>query len=88
MITVFIYFVQAIAAKILTYEIVEVTIEILKDGKHSSILQLEKEYRDWVIQMHDRYDEEINCGEDEPVHIIGPQNKKQLGITADGKFRA
>ncbi|XP_064985728.1 structural maintenance of chromosomes flexible hinge domain-containing protein GMI1 isoform X3 [Musa acuminata AAA Group] len=61
----------------------EVTIEILKDGKHSSILQLEKEYRDWVIQMHDRYDEEINCGEDEPVHIIGPQNKKQLGITAD-----
>ncbi|KAJ8479740.1 hypothetical protein OPV22_023467 [Ensete ventricosum] len=61
----------------------EVTIEILKDGKHSSTLQLEKEYRDWVIQMHDRYDEEINCGEDEPVHIIGPQNKKQLGITAD-----
>ncbi|URE42715.1 hypothetical protein MUK42_32615 [Musa troglodytarum] len=71
------------SAKILTYEIVEVTIEILKDGKHSSTLQLEKEYRDWVIQMHDRYDEEINCGEDEPVYIIGPQNKKQLGITAD-----
>ncbi|RZR84467.1 hypothetical protein BHM03_00011306 [Ensete ventricosum] len=74
---------SVIAAKILTYEIVEVTIEILKDGKHSSTLQLQKEYRDWVIQMHDRYDEEINCGEDEPVHIIGPQNKKQLGITAD-----
>ncbi|URE42721.1 hypothetical protein MUK42_32615 [Musa troglodytarum] len=75
------------SAKILTYEIVEVTIEILKDGKHSSTLQLEKEYRDWVIQMHDRYDEEINCGEDEPVYIIGPQNKKQLGITADGDAR-
>ncbi|URE42716.1 hypothetical protein MUK42_32615 [Musa troglodytarum] len=36
------------SAKILTYEIVEVTIEILKDGKHSSTLQLEKEYRDWI----------------------------------------
>ena len=35
--------------------------------------------------MHDAYDEEAECGEDEPVLVIGPCNKKKLGISADGK---
>lgn len=47
---------------------------------------MEKQYQEWVLRMHDCYDEEIVCGEDEPVLVINPSNKKQLGISADGKF--
>lgn len=64
---------------------VEATVKILKDGKPLSLLQLEKDYEDWIIQMHNAYDEEIECGEDEPVLVIGPCKKKQLGISADGR---
>ncbi|XP_026658564.2 structural maintenance of chromosomes flexible hinge domain-containing protein GMI1 isoform X2 [Phoenix dactylifera] len=61
----------------------EVIIEMQKDGKPLNLSQLEKEYQDWIIQMHDRYDEELDGGEDEPVLVINPSNKKKLGITAD-----
>jgi len=47
-------------------------------------LQLEKEYSDWIIQMHDRYDEEVDSGEDQAVFIINPGNKKALGVSSDG----
>lgn len=62
----------------------EAIIKIQKDGKPLSLSQLEKEYQDWIILMHDRYDEEMDGGEDEPVLVISPCNKKKLGITADG----
>lgn len=35
--------------------------------------------------MHDLYDEEIDSGEDQPVIVVGSLNKKQLGISSDGK---
>lgn len=47
---------------------------------------MEKQYQEWILQMHDSYDEEIDCGEDEPVLIINPSNKKRLGISSDGKL--
>jgi len=62
----------------------DVLIEIAKDGKKLSLLQLEKLYQDWLFQMHDRYDEEIDCGEDQPTFVIGPSHKKELGVSADG----
>lgn len=35
--------------------------------------------------MHDRYDEEIDCGEDQPTFVVvGPLHKKKLGVSADG----
>ncbi|KAJ4954884.1 hypothetical protein NE237_011667 [Protea cynaroides] len=58
-------------------------VEIYRGDKPLSLLQLEKEYQDWVFQMHDGYDEEINCGEDEPVLVLKPCNKKGLGISSD-----
>lgn len=35
--------------------------------------------------MHEKYDEEIECGEDQPVIVLSPSNKKGLGISSDGK---
>lgn len=61
-------------------------VEIYKDGKTLTLPQMEKQYQEWVLHMHDCYDEEIVCGEDEPVLVINPSNKKQLGISADGKL--
>ncbi|KAK3419543.1 hypothetical protein EUGRSUZ_G00110 [Eucalyptus grandis] len=33
--------------------------------------------------MHDRYDEEVDSGEDQAVFIIKPRNKKALGVSSD-----
>ena len=48
------------------------------------MLQLEREYQDWLLKMHDSYDEEIESGEDQPVLVVSPLNKKALGISSDG----
>ncbi|KAK1392217.1 Gamma-irradiation and mitomycin c induced 1 [Heracleum sosnowskyi] len=61
----------------------DVHIEIFKDGKKLSLQQVDKQYQDWIFQMHNLYDEESDCGEDEPVIIINPLKKKQLGISSD-----
>lgn len=48
---------------------------------------MEKQYQEWILEMHNIYDEESDCGEDEPIIIIlNPSNKKQLGISSDGKL--
>jgi hypothetical protein len=36
--------------------------------------------------MHERYDQEIKCGDDEPTVILSPQGKRKLGIMQDGHF--
>ena len=41
--------------------------------------QLEKEYQDWVLQMHMQYDEEVNHGEDEPVIVVSPVKREEIG---------
>lgn len=52
--------------------------------------QLEKKYQEWILHMHDHYDEEFGgeefCGADDPVVVVGPTNKKKLRITSDGKI--
>lgn len=35
--------------------------------------------------MHDNYDEEMATGNDEPTFVVGPANKKELGISSEGK---
>ncbi|KAK4350967.1 hypothetical protein RND71_030280 [Anisodus tanguticus] len=64
----------------------DVHLEISKDGKKLSLLQLEKQYQDWMFQMHDRYDEEVDCGEDQPTIVIDPSHKKELGISSEDVF--
>ncbi|KAI4307104.1 hypothetical protein L6164_030326 [Bauhinia variegata] len=60
-----------------------VDIQIYKDRKLLTPLQLEREYQNWILHMHDCYDEEADSGEDQPVYILGPANKKALGISSD-----
>ncbi|KAM7504877.1 hypothetical protein LguiB_003781 [Lonicera macranthoides] len=61
----------------------EEVVEIYRDGKLLTPLQFEKQYQEWILQMHDIYDQEIDCGEDQPLLIVGPSNKKKLGISSD-----
>ncbi|MCD7458066.1 hypothetical protein HAX54_037087 [Datura stramonium] len=61
----------------------DVLVEIYKDGEKLTLLKLEKLYQDWMFQMHDRYDKEIDCGEDQPTFVFGPSHKKELGISSD-----
>ena len=62
----------------------DVSVEISTTTKMLTPLQLEKEYHDWILQMHNRYDEEADAGEDKPVILVNPPNKKALGISNDG----
>lgn len=64
----------------------EILVEIYRDGKLLIPLQVEKQYQEWILQMHDTYDQEIDCGGDQPLLIVGPSNKKKLGISSDGKL--
>jgi hypothetical protein len=50
-----------------------------------ALSQLEKQYEEWLFQMHDRYDEVIERGEDQPLLVVSPLNKKKLAISSDGK---
>ncbi|OMO87773.1 FMN-dependent dehydrogenase [Corchorus capsularis] len=61
----------------------DVDVEIFRAGKKISLTQLERDHRDWLLQMHDSYDEEIVSGEDQPVIVVNPSNKKALGISYD-----
>ncbi|CAN4085710.1 unnamed protein product [Withania somnifera] len=54
-----------------------------KMEKKLSLMQLDKLYQDWVFQMHDRYDEEIECGEDQPTFVVSPSHKKELGVSSE-----
>ena len=37
--------------------------------------------------MHDQYDEETDRGEDQPVVIVSPANKKAIHISSDGRYK-
>uniref|UniRef100_K3YYY4 Uncharacterized protein n=1 Tax=Setaria italica TaxID=4555 RepID=K3YYY4_SETIT len=54
-----------------------------KDRKLISYNQLEKQYYDWIKEMHDKYDVEMDGGDDEPTLIINPKCKERLGISND-----
>ncbi|CAN0922576.1 Structural maintenance of chromosomes flexible hinge domain-containing protein GMI1 [Linum grandiflorum] len=61
----------------------DVQIEITQDGKKCTLSHLEKQYQEWILQMHELYDKEIESGEDDPVMVVSPANKKTLGISSD-----
>ncbi|KAL9666387.1 hypothetical protein QQ045_000717 [Rhodiola kirilowii] len=60
----------------------EVSVDISRNGKKLSISRLQKEYLEWICNMHGAYDDENECGEDQPVVVVTP-NKKQLGVSSD-----
>ncbi|XVF53392.1 hypothetical protein PTKIN_Ptkin05aG0095700 [Pterospermum kingtungense] len=61
----------------------DVDVEIYRDGRKLTFLQLEREYQDWLLRMHDSYDEEIESGEDHPVVLVSPLKNKAQGITSN-----
>lgn len=61
----------------------DVDVQIFRDNKMLTPLQLERQYQDWILQMHDCYDQDTECGEDEPVIVVSPTNKKALGISSE-----
>ncbi|XP_058724701.1 structural maintenance of chromosomes flexible hinge domain-containing protein GMI1 isoform X2 [Vicia villosa] len=61
-----------------------VSVEISTGTKMVTPAQLEKEYQEWIIKMHNQYDEEADAtAEDNPVIIVSPPNKKALGISKE-----
>ncbi|KAK2453121.1 En/Spm transposon [Trifolium repens] len=63
----------------------DVSVEITRDKKVITPLQLEKEYREWILHMHNDFDVEADAGdcEDKPVILLNPPNKKALGLSND-----
>lgn len=61
----------------------DVNINIRKDGKEITIAQLEKQYQEWVLYMHNEYDKEAEGGEDEPILVLGPSNTKKLAVSSE-----
>ncbi|XP_071686179.1 structural maintenance of chromosomes flexible hinge domain-containing protein GMI1 [Rutidosis leptorrhynchoides] len=60
-----------------------VEIDIRKDGRPLTLTQLDKQYQQWLVEMHEKYDEDIDCGADEPVFILNPSNKRKLHVSND-----
>ncbi|KAJ4850803.1 hypothetical protein Tsubulata_009795 [Turnera subulata] len=63
----------------------EVNVEITRHGKSLNLSQLQKAYQDWILEMHDKYDKEIDAGEDEAIIIpsLDSKTKKLLHISSD-----
>ncbi|KAJ9553012.1 hypothetical protein OSB04_017057 [Centaurea solstitialis] len=55
-----------------------VHVEIRRDGKPLTLSQLDKQYQEWLLDVHDKYDEEVDCGFDEAVYIVNPIKTKEL----------
>ncbi|KAL1532041.1 structural maintenance of chromosomes flexible hinge domain-containing protein GMI1-like isoform X1 [Salvia divinorum] len=55
----------------------EVQVKICRDGKTLSFTQLQTLYNDWIMEMHDCYDEETDDGLDEPMLIVGASKDKK-----------
>ncbi|WVZ76726.1 hypothetical protein U9M48_024677 [Paspalum notatum var. saurae] len=53
------------------------------DRKPLSYKKLEKQYYNWIKEMHEKYDVEMDDGDDEPTLIVNPINKERLGISND-----
>ncbi|KAJ0901669.1 putative histidine kinase/HSP90-like ATPase [Helianthus annuus] len=51
-----------------------VDIDIKRDGKSLNLTQLDKEYQLWLMEMHEKYDEEVDSRFDEPVLMTNPSS--------------
>ncbi|CAO2838616.1 unnamed protein product [Amaranthus hypochondriacus] len=58
-----------------------VKLHISRCGKELTLQRLEREYQDWILQMHSKYDDDCNLGIDEPDVIVDASNAEELGIS-------
>lgn len=61
-----------------------VKLHISRCGKELTLQRLEREYQDWILQMHSKYDDDCNLGIDEPDVIVDASNAEELGISTGG----
>ncbi|KAM6586554.1 hypothetical protein CsatA_009159 [Cannabis sativa] len=62
-----------------------IEIRVYRDGKPLKNSQLERDYQHWILQMHNKYDEEVDHGEDEPILalITSPSKGKAIRKSND-----
>ncbi|KAM6586559.1 hypothetical protein CsatA_009164 [Cannabis sativa] len=62
-----------------------IEIRVYRDGKPLKNSQLERDYQNWILQMHNKYDEEVDHGEDEPILalITSPSKGKAIRKSND-----
>ncbi|XP_062073428.1 structural maintenance of chromosomes flexible hinge domain-containing protein GMI1-like isoform X2 [Humulus lupulus] len=62
-----------------------IEIRVYRDGKSLNSSQLERDYQNWILQMHMKYDEEVDHGEDEPILALmpSPAKGKTIGMSCD-----
>lgn len=58
-----------------------VHVDIERDGKPLSLNHLDKEYQEWLKAMHESFDEEVECCDEQAVLILNPSNGRDLGIS-------
>jgi hypothetical protein len=63
----------------------DVNVDVRRGGRSLNFTQLEKQYHDWINNMHAQYDVEIDEGDKDHTVIINPSNKDRLGISEDGE---
>jgi hypothetical protein len=61
----------------------DVDIEIIRDGKAVKMLDVEREYEEWIKEMHDLFDEEVNLMSDTDGKIL-TLTLKELGFSQEG----
>ncbi|KAM0899101.1 hypothetical protein ACQ4PT_021531 [Festuca glaucescens] len=61
----------------------DVNVDVHRVGRSLSCTQLEKQYHNWINNMHVKYDVEIDGGDNDHTVIINPSNKERLGISED-----
>lgn len=59
----------------------DVTLEIFRETRRLKLQDVEKEYQEWIREMHEFFDEEVEC-EDQP-HSIVPGHLKELGFSQE-----
>ena len=45
-------------------------VRILKEGKMLSLSEMESQYKNWILNMHSDFDEEVDCSMDEEFSFV------------------
>ena len=62
-----------------------VSVDIIRDRKAVKIHDVEREYEEWIKEMHDLFDEEVNSMNDTDGKIL-TLTLKELGFSQEGWF--
>ena len=64
-------------------------VRILKEGKMLSLSEMESQYKNWILNMHSDFDEEVDCSMDEECVVVNIDSSRKdlLGINSNGKCK-